>query len=353
MKIALIGAGSSVGRYLLSREKNYLGIYRTEHALSQLCDLSVAERLIKAGDDASLTAALRGCDAAVTLINDENPRQALASLRQAAAACEAAGVPQLIHLSSAAIYGRHAHQVRSENAGTLLPSWSSYATGKQWQESFLKRDRNRQIPSVVVLRPGLIWGPNMAWFRNPAAEVVRGNAWIAEGDGDCNLAHISLVANAISYFTRTRPSGLTFCNLYDEEALAWSEYYRRIAKQLGISDIHLHVVPRRAVPLWLRSPRALRSTFPLGLLWSIAPRPFKNLVKSTVQCMQADDQRARVFIKENGNPQLNLNRETWELKTAKGRPIGTHHLDVLRDEHCQSSLDNWAELSQLRPWMRI
>jgi nucleoside-diphosphate-sugar epimerase len=351
MKIALIGAGSSVGRYLLAREKNYIGIYRSDRALSQLCDLALGDRLIKAADAASLAKALQGCDAAVTLVNDENPRGALASLQQAVGACASAKVPQLIHLSSASIYGCHPDRARSEHAEFRMPSWNSYANGKQWQELFLQRGGAQPLSSVIVLRPGLIWGPDMAWLRNPAAEVVRGNAWIAEGDGSCNLAHISLVAEAISYFTREKTQGLTYLNLYDEEVLTWGQYYQRLADKLGVANHRLHVIPKHVVPLWLRTPRAVRSIFPFGLAWSTAPKSVKNFVKATARAMQARDHHGRVIIGQNGFVPPAITREVWELKTAKGRPPASRHLELLHQINRRFSAENWSEISQLRRWM--
>ena len=351
MKIALIGAGSSVGRYLLSQDdERFIGTYRSERALSQLCDLDLGSRLVKAADPNALVDAIKGCDAVVTLINDTNPNTALKSLRQAVDACVSAGVPQLIHVGSAAIYGRNADHARTaESAGPVLP-WNSYAAGKQWQENYLKRYRGR-LPSMVVLRPGLIWGPGMAWLHAPAGEVLRREAWIAEGDAPCNLVNIRFLSHAILHCAHSRPSGLTFCNIYDHTRLTWTEYYRSIARHLEIKDCKIHVVPRGLIPPWLRSSRAARDLFPLCLGWSVSPQPLKYIVKAAVKALPRLQTSGNVALEPLDSPHLNINRELWELKTATGMPPGSDMLKELYRTYPYNNDDHWADVVKLRQWM--
>ncbi len=353
MKVALIGAGSSVGRHLLLRnDPRFIGIYRSAKALSQLCDLDLGDRLIRASNPAALSAAIKGCDTVVTLINDENPRSALLSLRQTMDACVAAGVRQLIHISSAAIYGRNAHQVRSVDAAGPSLTWSSYAAGKQWQENFLKQSAAR-LHSVVVLRPGLIWGPGMAWLHVPAGDVLRGEAWIAEGDAPCNLVHIDLLTHAIVSYAESCPSGLSFCNLFDRKRMTWSEYYRRIAQSLKVEHLDIHVIPRKASPPWLRNANAPRFMFPLGLGWSVSPRPLKDFVKTLVRSIPKKKRPNGVQICGMGTQHLSINREMWELKTVQGLPPHNQALEQLHDSLPRSESEQWAEIGKLDRWLWI
>jgi len=351
MKIALIGAGSSVGRHLLSQgDDRFFGIYRSERALSQLCDLDIAPGLVRATDQAELVGALKGSDVAVTLINDENPRSALKSLSQAVDACELAGVPQLIHLGSAAIYGRNPEVASAAESGGPLITWNSYAAGKQWQENCLKRNKNR-LASTVVLRPGLIWGPGMAWLHTPAGELFRREAWIAEGDAVCNLVNINFLAHAILRLSERRSPGLSFCNIYDRERLTWAQYYQRIAGHLGIADCNIQVVPRAFVPPWLTTPRAARYVFPLGIGWSVSPRPIRNFVKAVVRALPRRRASPSVLLEPLETTHLAIKREVWELKTMKGLPPAGPILDDLYASYRRTSEQDWDEVNSLRTWM--
>lgn len=322
-KIALLGAGSSVGRYILPRTgAEVIGIYRGHRALSQLCDLDLGPRLKKASNREELVNALRGCGTAVNLVNDENPAQARQSLADLIEACVAAGVPQLIHMSSATVYGSGAARVTRLDEEPSGLTWSSYAAGKRWQESLLRQQRDR-LPSIVVLRPGLIWGPGMAWLNKPASELARGEAWIAEGDATCNLVHVALVHQAIEYFVREKPAGLQFCNIADRERFTWRQYYEKIAAAIGFpADVRIDTVPRRS-RVWWHGLGSLRYVFPFGIGWSILTPGPKNLLKRTLRPMFGPK---AVPPLRWGGPSVAVDRESWELKAYDGPLPGCEHL---------------------------
>ena len=353
MKIALIGAGSSVGRHLLSlNDQRFIGIYRGDRALSQLCDLDLGERLIKVGGLDQMIEALRGCDAVVTLVNDTNPMSARNSLRQAVDACVSAGVGRLIHVGSAAIYGVNAHRARTLDAAGSLLTWNSYAAGKQWQESYLKRHA-RRLRSVVVLRPGLIWGVGMAWLHAPAGELLRREAWIAEGDAPCNLVNINLLTHAIVELAHESPAGLSFCNLFDRERLSWSEYYARIGRGLGLDDRKLQVRPRLTFPPWIAGLGTIRHLFPFSLAWSVAPSPIKVAVKAIVFRLLPAASRMQSSTRAITTPAVRITREAWELKTARSLPPSGPLLERLHLSYPRSSEQDWAEVEGLRTWLWI
>lgn len=352
MKIALIGAGSSVGRHLLALDDpRFVGIYRSPKALSQLCDLDADPRLVRVSSLADMTRAVTGCDTVVTLINDENPRNALASLKEVVQACADARVPQLIHLGSAAIYGARPAQAQAVDSAGPSVTWNSYGAGKQWQENFLKACLTLPT-STVVLRPGLIWGPGMAWLHVPAGEALRGDAWVVEGDAPCNLININLLAHAIMHLAGTRPAGLTFTNLRDRETFTWSQYYARIAEAFDVKDFRITKVGRLNPTPWKGQAGAARSTFPWGLGWSVMPKPLKNAIKKAVKAVPRSVQ-ARDVALERPTPGFAISREVWELKTADGLPPSSPLLSELQASYPRTSEQDWAELDVLRDWMVV
>lgn len=325
-KIALLGAGSSVGRFILERTGDeVIGIYRSHRALSQLCDLNLGPRLKKASGVKELADALRGCSTAVNLVNDENPARAQASLTELFQACVDAGVSQLIHVSSATVYGCDAAKVTRLDEAPRGLTWSSYAIGKRWQEKVVKRAASL-LPSVVVLRPGLIWGPGMAWLHKPASELARGEAWVVEGNARANLVHVSLLFDAIMYFAKEVPRGLHYCNVADRRPVTWRQYYQKIAVALGLpADTPIQTVPHRR-GIWRKGIKSLRYMFPFGIGWSVLPAEPKTLVKSVLRPLFV----SRAPIRPHwGPPGVAVDREAWELKAFDGVLPADSHLEKI------------------------
>jgi nucleoside-diphosphate-sugar epimerase len=352
MKIALIWAGSSVGRALLSKNDNRLkGIYRSPKALSQLCDLDVNFQLVKISSTLDMMNAISGCDTVITLINDTNPLSALRSLKDVVEACRLANIPQLIHLSSAAIYGSTpARAALVDSPGASL-TWNSYSAGKQWQEDFLKKCKDLPT-SVVIIRPGLIWGPGMAWLNTPANEIVRGEAWVADGDASCNLLNINFLTHSLYYLASNPTSGLSYVNLRDRESLTWTDYYSRIARLLQIEHYCIGKIPRSSGHPWKGNKGTARSIFPFGLGWSVLPLFLKRIIKNFVGLLPRKRLPSEVRI-EALNPKYSISREAWELKTADGLPPSNALLKELQESYERSSDEDWSELNYLREWYCI
>ncbi len=349
-KIALLGAGSSVGRYILSSTgPNVVGIIRSNRALSQLCDLNLGNRLIVAEDCAALSDALNGCCSVVNLVNDANPFSAKRSLSALIEACVAAKVPQLIHISSAAVYGPRAGEVNGLDDCLWWPSWSSYAIGKRWQESVIKKNAHR-FPSVVVLRPGLIWGPGMAWLNGPACELARGIAWVVEGDSKCNLVNIGFLKHAILELVSIQPGGLVWCNIADKKRLTWSAYYQAIASELGLGTAKIEVLPRQRFKWWSGA-KSLRYVWPFGLGWSIATPSQKSLVKKILR--RPINHYLSCKVTGGKAWSVCINRETWELKSFDGLLPGCELNERLHASFKLSVSEQWGEVKALRPWFAV
>jgi nucleoside-diphosphate-sugar epimerase len=350
MKIALVGAGSSVGRYILSSDfPEFFGIYRSAKALSQLCDLGVGDSLIKVSSDDQMAKAFMGIDAVVTLINDENPHSALLSLKSVVSACDVAKVPQLIHISSASIYGSNPSAAINPNSAGASIGWNSYACGKQWQENFLKGAKLLP-PSTVVLRPGLIWGPGMAWLNAPLGELKRGDAWVVEGDAPCNIVNINLLVHAILSMAKMRPKGLSFINIRDSEEYTWAEYYARISQQFDI-NAKVITVPQTASNSWKSNSGATRSTFPYGLGWSVLPRGLKTVVKRIVKALPKIISHHNLALKDLEHSNLHISREGWELRTARGLPARNTLLSDIQNSYSRTAAQDWQQLDKMRKWI--
>src|SRR5206468_10798087 len=58
-------------------------------------------------------------------------------------------------------------------------------------ENFLRERMAERRLAIVVLRPGLVWGPGSPWVLGPATDLLRGAAFLAgSGGGICNLMYV-------------------------------------------------------------------------------------------------------------------------------------------------------------------
>jgi hypothetical protein len=167
----------------------------------------------------------------------------LEDTRLAYHACVAAGVRQLIHLSSAMVFGRAIDPAINDDSPPDTRSWMLYARGKASAEVRLGEQMGKGPVQVVVLRPGLIWGPGSNWAEMVGDQLLHGSAVLSNGGkGIANLIFVdNLVRIVLAVASRLNgPSG--FYNVADNETVTWQQYYGGLAKRLGY--------PPQAVCLW-------------------------------------------------------------------------------------------------------
>src|SRR6185503_9310344 len=173
----------------------------------------------------SLERALEGCDAVVNLTTGD-PSDILRTTENVYAAAVAAGARVLVHLSSATVYGQIERPDLPDDAPPRRDHWMPYARQKGLAEDFLRRRMADGRLAIVVLRPGLIWGPGSPWVLGPASELVRGAAYLV---GSIHAA----IAGAVT----------GFYNVADDERPTWRAFYGALAAGLGADISAVHRVP--------------------------------------------------------------------------------------------------------------
>lgn len=145
------------------------------------------------------------------------------------AAAQLSPLPRVVHLSSIAVYGAAEEDV-DESTPPTYPL-SAYGSAKLESERLAAAN-----PSVVVLRPGIVYGPGSAQWSVRIAKLLYsrrlGDLGTA-GDGYCNLVYIDDAVQAILSALRAPGVEGKIFNLSLPEPPTWNEYFIRYAEALG------------------------------------------------------------------------------------------------------------------------
>jgi 2-alkyl-3-oxoalkanoate reductase len=236
-RIAVVGASGFVGSRMvemavLSGESELVPIVRSSAGASRLSRFGIDCRVGDANDAASISNAIRHCDAVVNLAAGDSPRLSL-QVKNIHRACEEQHVKTLVHLSSAVVVTNAEDARRSE--GPIAPRrrrQSQYAREKARAERYLGEQVGST--SVVTLRPGLVWGPRSPWTSGPLSALLKGTAYFTRsGSGICNLIYVdNLAASVLAVATTTSPRP-GFYNVSDDQSVTWREYYSTLAPLVG------------------------------------------------------------------------------------------------------------------------
>jgi nucleoside-diphosphate-sugar epimerase len=104
-------------------------------------------------------------------------------------------------------------------------------------------------PSVVILRPGIIYGPGCAqWSERIARWLMRHRVGDLGrcGDGHCNLVYVDDVVDAVIRALQGPDMHGQIFNLSLPQPPTWNEYFIRYAKALGAVPIS-RITRRRLV----------------------------------------------------------------------------------------------------------
>ena len=264
---------------------------------------------------APLAAALRGCAVCIhAAIGDAGQIVRMAAATYAA--CAAAGVRRLVWLSSASVHGQDCPVGTDESSPLHDHHPLVYNNAKVRAErrlAALARDRRVE---VVLLRPGVVFGPRSRWLADFAADLAAGRAaWIDEGRGVCNSIYIDNLVEAIRLAaTVPAAAGQTFL-VGDAETVSWAEFLLPIAAHLGHDRDAIHAVaPPRIEPERESRLAALTTSPAYARLGTLVPGRAKRLVKALAAAWPATAPR----------------RDSWTLRAPRPAPRLTAELALLQ-----------------------
>jgi nucleoside-diphosphate-sugar epimerase len=249
-RIAVIGAGGFVGmRFLemslLGRCFEMVPVVRSPKSFARISKYGRPCAYADAGDPVALGKAISGCDAVVNLTMGDNARM-VSDTGAILSACETAKVRVLVHVSSAEVFGR-AEDPGLGDDSIPGPHWMAYAVAKAEAEALLRERLERSATSVVVVRPGLIWGPRSPWVIGPASDLLAGRAVLyGGGEGIANLVHVDNLIRMVVAVCQAGEPVRGFFNIGDAEVTQWKDYLPALAKEMGVSQPVIHSVPFEA-----------------------------------------------------------------------------------------------------------
>jgi 2-alkyl-3-oxoalkanoate reductase len=199
---------------------------------------------LDATDPAAVSAALVGVTGVVNCIAGD-ARTIVASAQALFAAVMATtSTPRVVHLSSLAAYGSITGTL--DESAPLLGDLDAYSAAKAQVERDAKGCAN-----VVCLRPGIVYGPDSAWWSDHIARLLfaqRIGDLGAAGNGRCNLVYVDDVVKAILIALRKPGIAGQAFNLSLPSPPTWNGYFAQYASALGIA---LRRIPRWRLALEL------------------------------------------------------------------------------------------------------
>jgi nucleoside-diphosphate-sugar epimerase len=281
MKVLVLGASGYIGRRLVQRLAE--SGWATPLAASRSASPGQGSVRLDATDAQALERVLGNVDAVVNCVAGS----ARAIADGAKALVEAAGrsgCKNIVHFSSMSVYGAQEGDVDEDAAKDSSIGW--YARAKNdAEQAFAGFTANGG--SVVILRPGCVWGPGSELWVGRIARLLQWHRLGdlgAAGDGWSNLVHVDDVCSATLAALRNPPAAGTkrAYNLSAPDSPRWNDYFVDLALQIGavpvarighrqlLVDTRLAAPALKALELACKragvSTRRLPEVFPPGLV---------------------------------------------------------------------------------------
>ena len=160
------------------------------------------------------------------------------------AACAAAGVGRVVHLSSLSVYGLGQHRGTDESA-PLRYSGDAYIDSKIDAERMVQVALERDGLPVVIVRPGFVYGPGDRRFLPKVLAALRRRQFAYVGDGSklLNLSYVDDVARAMLLAAGEPPAVGEAYNLTDGTETSLRAFVECLCDHLGIPAPAKHVPP--------------------------------------------------------------------------------------------------------------
>ncbi|BDG07429.1 NAD-dependent epimerase/dehydratase family protein [Anaeromyxobacter paludicola] len=255
MPVLVTGAAGLVGSHvvdaLLRRKAVVRALLLPREPAARLLEAGVEVVRGDLGDPASLRGAVAGVDRVLHCAARTGPwgprpeyeRANVAGLRALLEAARAAGVRRLVHVSSAIVHGTDAPAPRDESA-PLRPEPNPYSWSKIEGERLLEAAAREGGLEVVVVRPGLVFGPRDAGSFGRFARMLERGEMVQIGDGRNHLplVYVGDVAEAVVLASEAPGAAGRAYLVVNDEPVTQREYLAALAAELGVPP------PRRRIP---------------------------------------------------------------------------------------------------------
>jgi nucleoside-diphosphate-sugar epimerase len=289
MKLAILGASGFLGSraveiFHLRRDFEVRPVVRSYGALTRLARFNLDWRIADATDEAALAKAFEGCELVLNCVTGD-PESILASTTAVYRAASATRVQRLVFLSTAVVHGQDPRPGVTE-ASPLVTNERHYNGGYNYAkvraEEQLQRERAAGSTEVVILRPGIVFGPRSHWVYKPAETLLNGTfGWVNNGAGICNSIYVDNLVEAIRLALTVPGIDREAFLIGDNEIVTWSDLVAPIADALGLAATALVNLPPVAPRVtWRDRLKQLHGTAPVQAAIRAVPRRLKRSIKA-------------------------------------------------------------------------
>ena len=360
MKVALMGASGFIGSRMV--EMFHLGglgkirpIVRSFGGFARLARFDLDCKIADAADERALTAAFAGCDFVVHAVHG-HPAIVESSIPPSYRAACAAGVKRLVYLSTASVHGQAPAPGTDERSPLNDRQPVDYNNRKVRAERLLLRERAREAVEVVILRPGIVFGPRDRWVSGIAQELLRGTAYLVSGGtGICNSIYVDNLVQAIHLALTASHADREAFLVGDAETVMWAELYEQIAVALGkpVTEIHRVAKPEfrqswKDRMEYFRSLKLTQAALPLF------PAKIKRAAKAALIAWPEPTKQSAWALA--GKPAPMVTREMAELHQCqyrlpydKAKRLLGYEPRVTFEEGCRRSIE-WLRFAEFPVW---
>lgn len=253
IKIAVLGASGFIGSRIVEmltlgcsfepksptlRTASYtvIPVVRSFASLARLSRFELDCRVVHDFNEEALVSAFTGCDYVIDAIGGD-ANVLLGSIEPIYKAAQNARVKRLIYISSASVHGQAPAAGTDESSPLSTNQVQPYNNLRVVAEEKLQQLRKGGTTELVILRPGIVYGPrSKRWTANIADDLLSGNALLLnEGRGICNSVYIDNLVQAaiLSMVAPTKSCDSKAYIISDKEEVSWRNMYMSIAKALG------------------------------------------------------------------------------------------------------------------------
>ncbi len=245
--IAVIGANGFIGNRLVEvlhlTGRPVVPVVRRASALALPGRFDLDVRLADARDEQALTAALAGCEVAVTAVAGDTDTL-VGTVEPTYRAADRAGVRRLVHLSTASVHGQAPPPGTDERSPLSVRQPIAYNNAKVRAEQRLLECRGRGRTEVVLLRPGIVHGPRSQWIGGLADAVLDGTAVLVEGGrGICNAVYVDDVVGAVVAAADAPGADGEAFLVGADELVTWRDLAEPVCRALGVDVDDLPLLP--------------------------------------------------------------------------------------------------------------
>lgn len=330
LKIAILGANGFIGSRMvemlhLEGLAEVRPIVRTMYSLARLSRFNLDGRVANAFDTSSLKTAFEGCEVVVHAVAGDR-KTIVESLEPIYHAAQAAGVRRLVYLSSASVHGQSPIAGTDENSPLNDHQPLPYNNSKVHAEIQLKELRKKGTVEVVLLRPGIVFGPRSYWISSFASNLVSGQAYMVNGGkGICNSIYIDNLIYAIMLAGTIQDIDGEAFIVGDNETITWRDFYHPVAEALGFD---LDKVPNATYQQLSKTKKEQ--------VKEILDRPSSRKILSLFPNKLVNATKASVSALLAGPPQHSSSWTFTRLQEKSPQPVASLEMTLL--QQCQYKL---------------